>query len=56
MTSRRRSREADPAENGDVAEVEIKEDEDAVMSSDDENSGRSFWTIRILSCSFSHEL
>jgi hypothetical protein len=40
MTTRRRSREADPADNEDAVEVEIKEDEDADMPSDDENSGK----------------
>jgi histone deacetylase 4/5 len=38
MSSKRKSREADPAENGDVVEVEIKEDAD--LPSDDENSGQ----------------
>lgn len=40
MSSKRKSREADPAENGDVVEVEIKEDAD--LPSDDENSGKQF--------------
>lgn len=48
MTSRRRSREADPAENGEVVEVEIKEDGDADIPSDDENSGRCFYTNKYI--------
>ena len=48
MTSRRRSREADPEEN--VVEVEIEEDEDADIPSDDENSGTdSLHIVHIIS-------
>lgn len=48
MATKRRSRQADPAENEGTVEVEIKEAEDADVPSDDENSGKSLYNMEIL--------